>query len=314
MEGPLAGVRVLEVANWLAAPAGCALLADFGADVDQGGAARRRSLSRVSAEAGRHARGQRRVRRRQPRQARHDAQPRPAGRARSGVPPRARRRRLRDEPAAAAARALRPHLRRTHRPSSRPDLRQRHRLRLRGPGPRPPRLRLRRLLGTHRHHGAPRRARCAAAAAAPRHGRPHDGDADRRLGGDGDARPAAHRQGADHRRVAAQHRPLGARERRQRRIARDGGRQGVSIDRPEPAVEQLPHEGRPLDHARDAGLGHVLAGILPRHRPRGTRTRSALRDVRQPCPEPRGADRDCSTICSRDGRSTSGRRRWTSIR
>jgi crotonobetainyl-CoA:carnitine CoA-transferase CaiB-like acyl-CoA transferase len=33
MEGPLTGVRVLEVANWLAAPAGCALLADFGADV-----------------------------------------------------------------------------------------------------------------------------------------------------------------------------------------------------------------------------------------------------------------------------------------
>lgn len=33
MDGPLEGVRVLEVANWLAAPAGCALLADFGADV-----------------------------------------------------------------------------------------------------------------------------------------------------------------------------------------------------------------------------------------------------------------------------------------
>jgi crotonobetainyl-CoA:carnitine CoA-transferase CaiB-like acyl-CoA transferase len=33
MTGPLDGVRVLEVANWLAAPAGCALLADFGADV-----------------------------------------------------------------------------------------------------------------------------------------------------------------------------------------------------------------------------------------------------------------------------------------
>jgi formyl-CoA transferase len=32
-EGPLAGIRVLEVANWLAAPAGCALLADAGADV-----------------------------------------------------------------------------------------------------------------------------------------------------------------------------------------------------------------------------------------------------------------------------------------
>lgn len=33
MEGPLSGVKVLEVANWLAAPAGCALLADFGAEV-----------------------------------------------------------------------------------------------------------------------------------------------------------------------------------------------------------------------------------------------------------------------------------------
>jgi crotonobetainyl-CoA:carnitine CoA-transferase CaiB-like acyl-CoA transferase len=32
-EGPLSGIRVLEVANWLAAPAGCALLADAGADV-----------------------------------------------------------------------------------------------------------------------------------------------------------------------------------------------------------------------------------------------------------------------------------------
>ncbi len=33
MAGPLAGVRVLEVANWLAAPAAAALLADLGADV-----------------------------------------------------------------------------------------------------------------------------------------------------------------------------------------------------------------------------------------------------------------------------------------
>ena len=33
MDGPLDGVRVLEVANWIAAPAGAALLADMGADV-----------------------------------------------------------------------------------------------------------------------------------------------------------------------------------------------------------------------------------------------------------------------------------------
>jgi len=32
-EGPLTGIRVIEIANWLAAPAGCALLADAGADV-----------------------------------------------------------------------------------------------------------------------------------------------------------------------------------------------------------------------------------------------------------------------------------------
>ena len=33
MTAPLAGIRVLEVANWLAAPAAGALLADLGADV-----------------------------------------------------------------------------------------------------------------------------------------------------------------------------------------------------------------------------------------------------------------------------------------
>jgi crotonobetainyl-CoA:carnitine CoA-transferase CaiB-like acyl-CoA transferase len=33
MTAPLAGIRVLEVANWLAAPAACALLADLGAEV-----------------------------------------------------------------------------------------------------------------------------------------------------------------------------------------------------------------------------------------------------------------------------------------
>ena len=33
MTAPLAGIRVLEVANWLAAPAAGALMADLGADV-----------------------------------------------------------------------------------------------------------------------------------------------------------------------------------------------------------------------------------------------------------------------------------------
>ena len=33
MAGPLEGVKVLEVANWVAAPSACAMLADMGADV-----------------------------------------------------------------------------------------------------------------------------------------------------------------------------------------------------------------------------------------------------------------------------------------
>ena len=33
MTGPLAGIRVVEAATWLAAPAAAALLADLGADV-----------------------------------------------------------------------------------------------------------------------------------------------------------------------------------------------------------------------------------------------------------------------------------------
>ena len=33
MPGPLEGIEILEVANWVAAPAGCGILSDPGADV-----------------------------------------------------------------------------------------------------------------------------------------------------------------------------------------------------------------------------------------------------------------------------------------
>ncbi|MEE8421373.1 MAG: CoA transferase, partial [Dehalococcoidia bacterium] len=33
MVAPLSGIRVIEVANWLAAPSAAALMADLGADV-----------------------------------------------------------------------------------------------------------------------------------------------------------------------------------------------------------------------------------------------------------------------------------------
>ena len=33
MSGPLEGLKVLEVANWVAGPAACAIMADMGADV-----------------------------------------------------------------------------------------------------------------------------------------------------------------------------------------------------------------------------------------------------------------------------------------
>ena len=33
MPGPLEGLKVLEIANWIAAPAACAILVDMGAEV-----------------------------------------------------------------------------------------------------------------------------------------------------------------------------------------------------------------------------------------------------------------------------------------
>ena len=33
MTAPLKGIRIIEAANWLAAPSGCCILADLGADV-----------------------------------------------------------------------------------------------------------------------------------------------------------------------------------------------------------------------------------------------------------------------------------------
>ena len=33
MSGPLEGLKVLEIANWVAAPSACAILADLGAEV-----------------------------------------------------------------------------------------------------------------------------------------------------------------------------------------------------------------------------------------------------------------------------------------
>ena len=33
MPGPLEGLKVLEVANWVAAPSACAIMADMGAEV-----------------------------------------------------------------------------------------------------------------------------------------------------------------------------------------------------------------------------------------------------------------------------------------
>jgi len=59
MTAPLAGIRVLEVANWLAAPAAGALLADLGADVIKveppgGSLAHRRARGRGCARIARH--------------------------------------------------------------------------------------------------------------------------------------------------------------------------------------------------------------------------------------------------------------------
>ena len=114
MTAPLDGIRVLEVANWLAAPAAAALLADLGADVvkvepPEGDVFRSFVLSSMGYTH--EFAGQLRLRARQPRQALDDGGARPAGRPRAGATARRDARRVPHQPDAAAARALRADLR-----------------------------------------------------------------------------------------------------------------------------------------------------------------------------------------------------------
>ena len=119
--GPLRGVRVLDLSQWLAGPAAAALLGDFGADVIMV------ELPSVAADAqGRKSPG---LRGHQPQQAQHHAR-RARPRRPRGVPrPGARERRDRGELPARHARALGPGA--GHAPGGQPAARAPALLRLR---------------------------------------------------------------------------------------------------------------------------------------------------------------------------------------
>ena len=191
MPAPLDGVRVLEVANWLAAPAATALMADLGAEVlkvePPGGDVfrgfRMNSMGYTHEFAGNYAfecdnRGKRSV---------------TVSLDRPGGPELVRRLaqtsgRVPHEPRPAALRALRAHLRGRARRESAHHLHVVQRLRRARPGSRAAGLRLRRVLGALGHHGSARRAALAAAALPRRPGRPHDRAEHPRRGARGAAR------------------------------------------------------------------------------------------------------------------------------
>ena len=223
MKAPLEGVRVIEIAHFVAVPAAGSLLADLGADVIKievppRGEIYRRSRPAFSGYAERLP-GRPRLPPRQPRQALADARPHQPRRAQRAAARDRRRRRRHHEPAAGAPREVRPRSRDAARAQAEPRRRRHQRLRARRRRGRSPRLRLRRLLGAQRHDGPDARRGRAAVDAAPRRRRPR-GRVEPR---DRDPRRAAHarrdRPGPLRRSVAA---PDGALHPRLRR--RDGAR------------------------------------------------------------------------------------------
>src|SRR6266704_2297609 len=177
MAGALDGVRVLELGIWVAVPSAAAVLADWGARVvkiEPPEGDPRRGLAAtglvpyqpdVNPAFQLDNRGKRSVT--------LDLR-RPEG-PRGGTRAGAAERRVPDQPPAPEARPARHGLRDAPARASTPRLRRPHRLRHRGPGARARGLRLCRLLGPGGDHGLARRARGAAAHAAPGHGRSHDG-------------------------------------------------------------------------------------------------------------------------------------------
>ena len=178
MVSPLADVRVVEVANWMAAPSAAAVLADMGADVIKvepltgdvvRGLMRQPKLAEGAVDID-HSfqvdnRGKRSI---------AVALDRPEGR-RAGAPARRPRRRLPLQPAPAPPAPLRPRSGDAARPPT--AARPRHADRVRAHRPRgvPPGLRRDDVLRPGRDHRRDDRARWRRAEPPAGPGRPHDG-------------------------------------------------------------------------------------------------------------------------------------------
>ncbi len=147
-----------------------------------------------------------------------------------------------------------------------------HRLRRDRPGPRPAGLRRHRLFRPLRHPRLGTLRRRTAGPVAARARRPRDGDD---LGGGDPARPAPSRpdrQGLLGRHVALRQRRLGQRHdlggRRDRRHAGDARAAAQAEER---ADQSLSHQGRSLAAAPDGARRPAVADLLPGDRPAGAR-------------------------------------------
>ena len=280
---PLAGLRVLDISSFIAAPAAAVVLGDWGADVIKvegpDGDPNRRIMHNssnypkgaVNYPWHMDSRNKRSIvldlkKPDAPRRAR--PADRHLGRADLQLP-------------AAGARQAQARLRRREAGQSQADLCLAHRLRRDRPRPRPAGLRRHRLLralGPSRRPALRRRTARRAGAGA---GRSRDGHGARL--GDPDGTDAAHE---DRRRLVGRH--VAARQRpvvvRRRRPGRAGRRLPAAPPAARPAAlgagQHLSHLGRSLAAAHHRARGQDVAGRLRHHRPARARERPALRHGR----------------------------------
>ena len=197
-DGIFEGLKVLDCASFIAAPAAATVLSDFGAEVikiEPPGSGR--SLSQSAEFAGLSAQpAQFRLAAGIPQQAQPGARSLQAGRPGGAASARRRGRRLHHQFSAGGARPARHDLCRTCAAQPAPDLCVVHRLRRKGRGSQQARLRQQRLLGALRPDGSGARGyRHHAGALGRRHGRPPLRDGAVRRDRHRALQARAHRQG-----------------------------------------------------------------------------------------------------------------------
>ena len=266
-DGIFEGLKVLDCASFIAAPAAATVLSDFGAEVIKieppGSGDPYRNLPNLPGYP--RQRAQFRVAAGSPQQAQPRARSLQAGGPGGAASARRRGRRLHHQFSAGGARPARHHLCRTGAAQRAADLCVVHRLRRKGRGSQQARLRQQRLLGALGPDGSGARGpRHHAGAFGRRHGRPSLRDGAVRRDRHRALQARAHRQG-----LACQLEPDGQRHLGQRRagagqiMRREIRRAAPARARAERRDQSLQMQGRPLAHPVAAQRGAAMAGAGP---------------------------------------------------